>query len=189
MRHTSEQMPRLLRCDLKNDRTAIFRPSARGFTLIEVLAALVIIGLGMLAVIRAVNQTANNASYLRDKAYAHWVAMNVLTETRLSLTPPSNDTSDGDVEMANVTWHWRRTVTKMDDMIQRIEVKVAPKNQSTDSSMDTVFGLYGTSFQASTPTPGWDYNQGVPNGNQTTSSSSSSASSTQPLKPVPGPLN
>jgi len=38
----------------------------RGFTLIEVLAALVIVGLGMLAVIQAVSQTASNSTYLRE---------------------------------------------------------------------------------------------------------------------------
>ena len=49
----------------------------RGFTLIEVLAALVIVALGMLGVIQAVTQTARNGTYLREKTLAHWIAMNV----------------------------------------------------------------------------------------------------------------
>ena len=60
----------------------------RGFTLIEVLAALVIIGLGMLGVIQAVIQAANNGTYLREKTLAHWIAMNLVTERRLMTSPP-----------------------------------------------------------------------------------------------------
>ena len=64
------------------------RSAQRGFTLIEVLAALVIVSLGMLGVIQAVSQTASNSVYLRDKTLAHWIAMNRLTEGRLAQTAP-----------------------------------------------------------------------------------------------------
>ena len=49
----------------------------RGFTLIEVMVALVVIALGMLGVIQAVSQTASNTGYLRDKTVAHWVYMEI----------------------------------------------------------------------------------------------------------------
>ena len=61
---------------------------ARGFTLIEVLAALVIVALGMMGAIEAVTQSASSGSYLREKTLAHWVAMNILTERRLAASPP-----------------------------------------------------------------------------------------------------
>ena len=61
---------------------------AIGFTLIEVMAALVIVSLGMLAVIQAVSETANNSVYLRQKSIAHWVAMNRVTEMRLAPQSP-----------------------------------------------------------------------------------------------------
>jgi type II secretion system protein I len=60
--------------------TATDRRRATGFTLIEVLAALVIVALGMLGVIEAVTQTARNGTYMREKTLAHWIAMNVITE-------------------------------------------------------------------------------------------------------------
>jgi general secretion pathway protein I len=156
-----------------------------GFTLIEVLAALVIVAIGMLAVIRAVNQTVSNTSYLRDKTIAHWVAMNKLTETRLNISPPANDTSEGDVDMAGATWHWRMVVTAVDPNISRIEVKVSAKGAAEDSSMDTVFGLYGKSFAPGTPAY-WDFNPNAPNGNPNNGASSSSSSASS--KAVPGPL-
>ena len=50
------------------------------------LAALVIVALGMLGVIEAVSQSARNGTYLREKTLAHWIAMNVVTERRLQTT-------------------------------------------------------------------------------------------------------
>ena len=77
------------------------RSSARGFTLIEVLAALVIVALGMLGVIEAVTQSARNGTYLREKTLAHWIALNVITEKRLQPEPPPVTESSGDVEFAH----------------------------------------------------------------------------------------
>jgi general secretion pathway protein I len=140
----------------------------------------------MLAVIRAVNQTVSNTSYLRDKAIAHWVAMNKLTEARLGTAPPPSDDSDGEVEMAGATWHWRMNVTPVDPSVFRIEIKVAPKNADANISMDTVFGIYGKSLAPGMP-DNWNFNMGVAAGNS--ASSGSSASSSASSRAVPGPLN
>ena len=53
------------------------RAPQRGFTLIEVLAALVIVALGMIAAIQAVTQAARNGTYLREKTLAHWIATGI----------------------------------------------------------------------------------------------------------------
>ena len=73
------------------------------------LAALVIVSLGMLGVIEAVSQTASNSTYLRDKTIAHWVAMNRLTEVRLQQQAPKIDKTSDEVEMAgrNGAGRWR----------------------------------------------------------------------------------
>ncbi len=154
---------------------------SNGFTLIEVMVALIIVALGMLSVIRAVNQTVRNTDYLREKTIAHWVAMNKLTETRLSVAPPSNDSTDGDIDMAGIHWHWRMEITQEDPYIQRIEVKVAPKEAGPDASMDTVFGLYGKSFAPGDGGIGWNFNAGPSNsGNSSSASSASNSSAHQP---------
>jgi type II secretion system protein I len=77
--------------------------SNAGFTLIEVLVALVVVGLGMLAVIQTVSQTASNTSYIRDKTIAHWIAMNQLTQVRLQPSAPPIDKSSDELEMAGRT--------------------------------------------------------------------------------------
>jgi general secretion pathway protein I len=130
-----------------------------GFTLIEVLAALIIVGLGMLAVIQAVSQTVNNANYLREKTIAHWVAMNKLTEVRLNpLAPPGGDTN-GDVEMAGITWHWRMTINATDvPTMQRIDIQVAPKAAGDKASIASISGFYGTAIAAGGGRVEWDVN-------------------------------
>ena len=116
-----------------------------GFTLIEVLAALVIVSLGMLGVITAVGQTASNSTYLRDKTIAHWVAMNRLTETRLKPAAPKIDKSSDEVEMAGRKWRWTMTVTQTPvESVRRIDVSVRPLEAAENSSLALVSGFYGT---------------------------------------------
>jgi len=116
-----------------------------GFTLIEVLAALIIVSLGMLGVIEAVSQTARNSSYLREKTLAHWIAMNRLTEVRLEQSAPKVDKSSDEVEMADRRWRWTMVVTQSPlPSVRRIDISVRPAEAKEDSSMASVSGFYGT---------------------------------------------
>ncbi|HMN43296.1 MAG TPA: type II secretion system minor pseudopilin GspI [Povalibacter sp.] len=124
-----------------------FRRRLRGFTLIEVLAALVIVSLGMLAVIQAVSETARNSTYVRDKTVAHWVAMNQLTLTRLAPSPPKIDKTSDEVEMADRRWRWTMEVTQSPlESVRRIEVSVRPEDADEKSSLAFVTGFYGTAI-------------------------------------------
>jgi general secretion pathway protein I len=114
----------------------------------EVMVALLIVSLGMLAVIQTVSQAASNSSYLRDKTIAHWVAMNRITELRLQKQAPSLGESKGDVEMVGQKWHWRTTVasTPVASVI-RINVDVAPAGADEDSSsIASISGFFGTAI-------------------------------------------
>jgi general secretion pathway protein I len=134
------------------------RRSVRGFTLIEVLAALIIVSLGMLGVITAVGQTASNTSYLRDKSVAHWIAMNRLTEARLQRTVPAIDKTSDEVEMAGRRWRWTMEVTQTPvESIRRIDIKVRPSEADEKSSLASVTGFYGTAISPpGTVTIDWD---------------------------------
>jgi general secretion pathway protein I len=120
---------------------------ACGFTLIEVLAALVIVALGMLGVIQIVSQTARNGTYLRDKTLAHWIAMNLITERRLMANPPDVEESSDEVEFAGQRWHWSMKVTQTDvESLRRMDVSVRPLDAPEESSLATVTGFYGTAI-------------------------------------------
>jgi general secretion pathway protein I len=120
-------------------------PAQHGFTLIEVMVALVVIALGMLGVIQAVSQTASNSGYLRDKTVAHWVGMNQLTEVRLQKSAPGIDKTSEEVEMAGRRWKWTMNVTQTPvETIRRIDISVRPADAKEDSSLASVTGFYGT---------------------------------------------
>ncbi len=55
---------------------------AAGFTLVEVLVALAIISIALLAALRAAGQGTNNVEELRSRLLAGWVAENLLAEHR-----------------------------------------------------------------------------------------------------------
>lgn len=132
MRPLAEASPRALR-------------PAPGFTLIEVLAALVIVALGMLGVIEAVSQQARNGTYLREKTIAHWIAMNVVTEQRLQPGPPPVADSSDDVEFAGQRWRWSMRVTQTQvQSLRRMDVSVRPADARDDVVLASVTGFYGS---------------------------------------------
>lgn len=123
------------------------RQSHRGFTLIEVLAALVIVALGMIAAIQAVTQSARNGVYLRDKTLAHWIGMNVLTERRLQSAPPDVAESTGRVEFAGEQWQWSMKVTQTQvTSLRRMDISVRRAEAPEESSLAIVSGFYGTAI-------------------------------------------
>ena len=131
------------------DRRRARHHRTRGFTLIEVLAALVIVALGMLGVIQAVTQTARNGSYLREKTLAHWIAMNVITERRLLPVPPEVAETSDDVEFAGQRWRWTMNVTQTEvESLRRMDVAVRYADRPEGEALITVTGFYGTAIGA-----------------------------------------
>ncbi|KHD05361.1 hypothetical protein PN36_31975 [Candidatus Thiomargarita nelsonii] len=93
----------------------------QGFTLLEVLVALAILAIALAAAMKVSIENAENASYLRDKTLAHWVAMNVLTEIQVRGEWPAQ--KKGRAMMAEREWYWTVKVT-VDDELRRLEVQV-----------------------------------------------------------------
>ena len=137
----------------RSARRAISRgPRGRGFTLIEVLVALAIVAIGMAAVLGALSSSANTISYLRDKTFAQWVALNQIALLRLSGQMTATGNSDGDTDFAGQKWHWRREVvaTQVPGVV-RIDVKVRPAEIKADDDkgwFTTVSGIQGDAVGA-----------------------------------------
>jgi general secretion pathway protein I len=78
----------------------------RGFTLVEVLVALVVVALGLTALMVAVNGTARTSGFLRDKSLAQWIALNRLSEVRLNVTKFGQNTDTGELDFGSRKWHY-----------------------------------------------------------------------------------
>jgi len=137
----------------------------RGFTLIEVVVALAIVAIGMLAVFKTIGDSVNNVEALRDRSFAGWIADNRITEIRLSGQLPSVEETAGEIEFAGRQWHWVTKVSQTQVQgMRRIDVSVRRDGDPEDSSLVTLAGFVGATATASPPTiPDW-YNQNGPGG-------------------------
>jgi general secretion pathway protein I len=140
-------------------------PEQHGFTLIEVVVALAIVAIGMLAVFKTIGDSVNNVEALRDRSFAGWIADNRIAEIRLSGQMPSVEETAGEVEFAGRRWHWVTKVSQTQvEGLRRIDVSVRRDGDPEDSSLVTLAGFVGATATASPPTiPDW-YNPNGPGG-------------------------
>lgn len=114
-----------------------------GFTLLEVLVALVIVALGLMAAFGQVNQTLTVSSRLREKTLAHWVAVNEMTRLRLLGEFPAIGSRSDEVEMARTSWRYTINVVKTPlDALRRVDISVAFADRP-DSVVTTLTGFLG----------------------------------------------
>jgi general secretion pathway protein I len=89
--------------------------SVKGFTLVEVLVALAVVAIALGALIKAGADVSANSVYLRDKTFAHWVALNLVAEQRLRADWPALGSSNGMTEFAGREWRWEQVVENTGD--------------------------------------------------------------------------
>ncbi|HEX4153135.1 MAG TPA: type II secretion system minor pseudopilin GspI [Steroidobacteraceae bacterium] len=183
------------------------RPHDDGFTLVEVLVALVVVAIGLMALMMTVSGTARTSGYLRDKTLAEWIALNRLAEVRLTVSklatsttssstlsssgttgtlPTSNsalsNSDTGEVQFAGRTWHYdTRYFNTTFQSTKRIVVRVWAGNAKTKGNpLAEVTGFYGAALSTAGNSNALDWTSGT---------TVSSAGCQPPGSPIVGGLN
>lgn len=104
----------------------------KGFTLIEVLVALMIIAIALAAAVRATNESIRVTRHVRSVTIAHFVAMNVLSEIQIGMLPMSQSGNEihGQTNMLGREWMWSATMTAQNQFdLKSVTVAVRSKKR------------------------------------------------------------
>lgn len=112
----------------------------RGFTLIEMVAAVAVLAMAMAAILSGMARYADNAAHLRERTIALWVAHNRLTEIELQPVWPDVGRSDGEMDLAGRKWKWEAEVKKTtDDQLRRIDIRVLSSRRDGNAASLSAF--------------------------------------------------
>ncbi len=138
-----------------------------GFTLVEVLVALVVVAIGLAALMVAVSGTARTSGYLRDKTLAQWIALNRLAEVRLTVNKVAQSSSStngdtGELQFASRTWHYdTRYYDTQFQSTKRIVVRVWAGDAKTKGNpLAEATGFYGSGLSIPGNSNATDWTQG-----------------------------
>ena len=118
------------------------RRPGTGFTLIEVMVALVIVSLALAGIATSMGQMIDTANTMRDRTFASWIAQNQIAEIRLAGVIPEVGESSDVVDYANTTWEWTANVSETGvENLLRVEVSVS--YAGSDDRIRQVTGFIG----------------------------------------------
>lgn len=133
-----------MRKNAKNDARNNFAQS--GFTLVEVMVALIIVAMAVPALLMRMESMANSSIHNRVVTQAHWVAENRLTEVMLTKTLERKEPRGreaGDMMMAGEKWDWNvETVDTKNQEFPGFEMTVRAAPQGKETMADLVVYLF-----------------------------------------------
>ena len=123
-----------------------------GFTLVEVMVALVVVAIVLPALLLTLSQQLDGLRYLDDRAHAQWVAANRLAELRLVLDAKGTlqrGTTSGTESMAGRDWYWWSEGTETPvPGFYRYEIAVSDRQDGQDSPIHTLDGYLAQQGEA-----------------------------------------
>jgi general secretion pathway protein I len=106
------------------------KTTGRGFTLLEVLVALAIVSIGLIAALRATGVGTEGVREYRTRLLALWLAQNIVAERTARLDWPSPDTTVSEEEFANHRFVVRQEVKATPNPhFERLDISVADQDE------------------------------------------------------------
>ena len=103
--------------------TSTVRPN--GFTLLETLVALAIVGIAMAAAMRSTHFAVDTVADLKARTAAGWVAQNMSNELRATRLFPEAGATSGRATQGRQDFLWRQEVSVTPNYsFRRVEIKV-----------------------------------------------------------------
>lgn len=115
------------------------RSAEHGFTLIEVMVALAVFGLAVLALVRLEGAAIRGATSVEEATVAQMVARNVALDAVTAAQPPAPGRSEGSEANGGRAWRWTRQISPTGDpRVVRIDVAVADRAGQVVARLSTV---------------------------------------------------
>jgi general secretion pathway protein I len=122
----------------------MIRHAKSGFTLLEVLIALAVIALALVALVRTAGVGADALAHERETTLASYVAANVLADVRLREIFPPTGKREGYQRQGARDWRWELVVQGTSEpALRRLDVRVFHSGEASDP----VFTLVGFAGQ------------------------------------------
>lgn len=111
-----------------------------GFSLLEMLVALAVFGLVVLALLNLAGENTRTAAVVEERVLAGVVADNRAVEATVEPLDALADATEGSERLGDRDWRWIRTVAATDDAgILRVEIAVRPADAERVVAEATVF--------------------------------------------------
>lgn len=110
-----------------------------GFTLVEVLVALLILAIALLAIMSALSSSVRNLNRLQDTMAASWVADNVVSELQLGMLNLNGQGAQGSIAMGQQTWGWHANLLQQYTTYASVAVQVYAPDQTHPTQTVTAY--------------------------------------------------
>jgi len=127
--------------------------AAGGFTLVEILVALLVLAITLAATSQGLGAAFDTTAALRDRTLARWVAEDHLASLELERAWPALDVKEGDADMGGRAFHWRQE-TRAAPVARLRRVELSVFLPGTDSPLAKLTGFVEQTGSGTGPQPG-----------------------------------
>lgn len=112
--------------------------SRHGFTLLEVVVALLVLAIALGALVGSVTRHTEVSAQLKERTIAHWLAMNLVAEKEaLKAWPAPGSREEGRTELGGHRWRWELKTEKTPaPSVRRLIVQVRRRDDTVITRLE-----------------------------------------------------